>query len=154
MAAITAETAENAEKATELDRITEMVIGAAIDVRRALGPGLLESTYEACLAFEPGDRGLRVERQSPLPVVYKDVKLDCGYRIDLLVEDQVVVELKTVERLQPVRDAQVLSYLKLSGCKVGLLANFNVKILKQGLRRLVDRFPDAASACSASSAVR
>ena len=122
----------------ELNRITEAIIGAAIAVHRELGPGLLESTYEACLAFELADRNFEVERQKALPVRYRGVKLDCGYRIDLLVEAKVVIELKAVERLEPIHQAQLLSYLKLSGCKVGLLINFNVKVLKNGIRRLVN----------------
>ena len=123
-----------------LNEITEEVIGAAIAVHRALGPGLLESAYEACLAYELVQRGLVVERQKSLPVTYRDVKVDCGYRIDLLVEESVVVEPKAVEELGPVHEAQLLSYLKLSGCRVGLLINFNVKVLKQGIRRLVNDF--------------
>jgi GxxExxY protein len=121
----------------DLNKITEQIIGAAIDVHRALGPGLLESTYEECIAFELMERGLNVERQKELPVTYKGVRLDCGYRIDLLVEGKVIVELKAVESLQPIHEAQVLTYLKLSGHKVALLINFNVKILKDGVRRLV-----------------
>ncbi len=135
-----------------LNRITESIIGAPIDVHRSLGPGLLESAYEACLAFELAQRGLQVEQQKPLPIVYKDVKLDCGYRLDLLVEDAVIVEIKSVDGLAPIHKAQLLSYLKLSGCKVGLLLNFNVQVLKQGIRRVVNNFPDSAP--SASSAVR
>jgi GxxExxY protein len=140
-------TAENAESAemTErenLNRITESIIGAAIEVHRALGPGLLESAYEACLAFELAQRGLQVEQQKPLPVLYREVKLDCGYRLDLLVEEAVIVEVKAVDRLMPIHQAQLLSYLKLSGCKVGLLINFNVKVLKDGIRRVVNNFPD------------
>jgi len=107
-------------------------------VHRELGPGLLESTYEACLAYELVNRELAVERQKELPVKYRGVKLDCGYRIDLLVEKKVIVELKAVERLEPIHIAQVLSYLKLSGCNVGLLINFNVKVLKDGIRRLIN----------------
>jgi len=107
-------------------------------VHRELGPGLLESTYEACLAYELANRGLAVERQKELPVKYRGVKLDCGYRIDLLVEKKVIVELKAIERLEPIHIAQVLSYLKLSGCNVGLLINFNVKVLKDGIRRLIN----------------
>lgn len=126
-----------------LNRITDNVIGAAIEVHRALGPGLLESAYEACLAFELAQRGLKVEQQTPLPVVYREVKLQCGYRLDLLVEEKVIVELKAVERLLRIHEAQLLSYLKLSGCKVGLLMNFNVKVLKNGLRRVVNGFPDS-----------
>jgi len=121
----------------ELDRVTEAIIGASIDVHRELGPGLLESTYEACLAYELVQRGLKVERQKPLPVVYKGLKLDIGYRVDLLVEDRVIVELKAVDRLEPIHEAQLLSYLRLSGCKVGLLINFNVRVLRDGLKRLI-----------------
>lgn len=126
----------------ELNRLTEAIIQAAIEVHRTLGPGLLESAYEACLAFELAQRGLKVEQQKPLPVVYKDVRLDCGYRLDLLVEDKVIVEIKAVDQLLPVHEAQLLSYLRLSGCKVGLLINFNVKVLRSGIRRLVNDFPD------------
>ena len=121
-----------------LNLITESIIGAAIQVHRALGPGLLESAYEACLAFEIGKRGLRVEPQKPLPLVYEGVKLECGYRIDLLVEGSVIVEIKPVDRLAPIHEAQILSYLKLSGCKIGLLINFNVTMLKDGIRRFVN----------------
>ncbi len=121
----------------QLNRITEAVIGAAIAVHRELGPGLLESAYEACLAYELAEQGLAVERQKALPVKYRGVKVDCGYRIDLVVEGKVIIELKTVEKLSPIHEAQLLSYLKLSGCKVGLLINFNVKALKNGVRRLV-----------------
>jgi GxxExxY protein len=124
-----------------LNHITDQVIGAAIEVHRALGPGLLESAYEACLTFELAQRGLKVEPQKPLPVVYKEVHLDCGYRLDLLVANAVIVEIKAVESLAPIHQAQLLSYLRLSGCKVGLLINFNVKVLKDGLRRLVNDFP-------------
>ena len=124
-----------------LNHITDQVIGAAIEVHRALGPGLLESAYEACLTFELAQRGLKVEPQKPLPVVYKEVHLDCGYRLDLLVENAVIVEIKAVESLAPIHQAQLLSYLRLSGCKVGLLINLNVKVLKDGLRRLVNDFP-------------
>ena len=137
-----AETAEMSEK-EKLDGMTEQVIGAAIQVHRALGPGLLESAYEACLAFELVDRGLKVEQQKPLPVVYRQIKLDTGYRLDLLVEGEVIVEVKAVDRLAPIHDAQLLSYLKLSGCKVGLLINFNVKVLKEGIKRIVNHYPDS-----------
>ena len=122
---------------TELNQLTEKIIGAAIDVHRHLGPGLLESTYETCLVYELERLDLVVERQKALPVVYKDVKLEQGYRIDLLVEGVVIVELKVVEEINSVHEAQVLSYLKLSGCPAGLLLNFNVKLLKQGIRRFV-----------------
>ncbi len=118
-------------------QVTGEIIGAAIEVHKALGPGLLESAYEACLAFELVQRGLRVEQQKPLPIVYRGVTLECGYRLDLLVAESVIVEIKAIERLAPIHDAQVLSYLKLSGHKVGLLINFNVQAVKDGIRRLV-----------------
>jgi len=137
-----AETAEMTEK-DRLDRITKTIIGAAIEVHRALGPGLLESAYEACLAFELVERGLMVEQQKPLPVIYRGIKLDCAYRLNLLVEGEVIVEVKAVDRLAPIHQAQMLSYLKLSGCKVGLLINFNVKVLKDGIIRVVNNFPDS-----------
>ena len=125
-----------------LDALTQQIIGAAIAVHRELGPGLLESSYEACLTFELVERRLRFERQKPLPLVYRGRTLDCGYRIDLLVEEEVVVEVKSVERLEPIHIAQVLSYLRLSSRKVGLLINFNVKWLAdRGIRRVVNGFP-------------
>jgi GxxExxY protein len=138
--------------AAKLNWITEQIIGASMEVRRVLGPGLLESAYEKCLVFELKQRGLRIEEQKALPVVYKDVKLDCGYRMDLVVEGSVIVEIKAVERLNSVHDAQLLSYLKLYGCRVGLLLNFHVSILKNGIRRIVNEFPDSAN--SATSAVK
>jgi len=121
----------------EHNRITQTILGGALSVHKALGPGLLESAYEACLAFELAERGLEVERQKALPVRYREVSLDCGYRIDLLVEGKVIVEVKAVDKLIPIHEAQLLSYLKLSNCKVGLLINFKVRILKNGVRRLV-----------------
>jgi len=121
-----------------LNRITENIIGAGIQVHRALGPGLLESAYEACLAFELAKRGLKVAQQKPLPLVYEQVKLECGYRIDLLVEESVIVEIKSVDAVAPIHEAQIMSYLKLSGCKVGLLINFNVTVLKDGIHRFVN----------------
>lgn len=122
--------------------ITEAVIGAAIDVHRSLGPGLLESAYEQCLRHELNARGIALRRQVPLPVSYKGLKLDCGYVMDLVVADKVVVELKCVERLLPVHEAQLLTYLRLSGLAVGLLINFNVAALRSGLRRLVNQYKD------------
>jgi GxxExxY protein len=118
-----------------LNRLTAMIIGAAIEVHRYLGPGLLESAYELCLLYELEQLGLRVERQKGLPLVYKDVGLEIGYRIDLLVEGLIVVEIKAVENVLPVHEAQVLTYLKLSGCPLGLLLNFNVPLLKDGIHR-------------------
>ena len=121
----------------ELNRLTGQIIGAAIEVHRHLEPGLLESAYETCLAYELEKLGLVVERQKALPLVYKDIQLDQGYRIDLLVEQKVVVELKAVRSLDPIHEAQLLTYMKLTGCKVGLLINFNVPVLKQGIKRMV-----------------
>lgn len=117
--------------------LTREIIGAAIEVHRALGPGLLESAYEECLAREIADREIPFERQRAIPVVYKGLKLDCGYRLDLLVAGKIVVELKSVEALGAIHDAVLLTYLRLSGCRVGLLINFNVPVLKDGIKRLV-----------------
>jgi GxxExxY protein len=121
----------------EINQITETIIGAAIEVHRALGPGLLESAYEECLCRELELRGVPFERQRPLSVEYKGLRLDCGYRLDLLVCGSVVVEIKAVESLLPIHAAQLLTYLKLGGWTVGLLINFNVPVLKRGIRRLV-----------------
>lgn len=120
-----------------LNKLTEQVIGAAIEVHRNLGPGLLESAYETCLRYELQQRDLRFERQKPLPLVYKEIRLDHGYRVDLLVEQEIVVELKVIDRVAPVHEAQVLSYLRFSGCKIGLLLNFNIKLLKDGIHRFI-----------------
>ncbi|MBU1101379.1 MAG: GxxExxY protein [Bacteroidetes bacterium] len=119
------------------NELTSKIIGLAIEVHKELGPGLLESAYEECLYYELTKSGLYVEKQKPMPLVYHDVKLDCGYRIDLMVEKKVVVEVKSVEALNDVHMAQVLTYLKLSGCKLGLLMNFNVAKLKSGIKRLI-----------------
>ncbi len=119
------------------NEITHEVIGAAIEVHKRLGPGLLESAYEECLLHELRLRNLRVDRQLGIPVVYKEVKLDCGYRLDLLVEGRVVVELKSIEGLAPIHEAIILTYLRLSGHKIGLLINFNVTVLKDGVRRFI-----------------
>jgi GxxExxY protein len=119
----------------ERDPLTEKIIGAAIEVHKTLGPGLLESAYQECLCHELAALGLKFQREVALPVIYKSVKLDCGYRIDIVVENQVVVELKTVEKIAPVHEAQLLSYLKLTGIKTGLLLNFHVAVLKDGIIR-------------------
>ena len=119
----------------DLNEVTEHVIGAAIEVHRHLGPGLLESAYEECLCHEMSLRGIPFERQRPLPVEYKGVKLDCGYRLDLLVSGEVVVEIKAVTIIQGIHEAQLLSYLKLGGWKIGLLLNSNVPVLRDGIRR-------------------
>jgi GxxExxY protein len=118
-------------------QITGEIIGAAIEVHRELGPGLLESSYEICLARELELRGISFDFELPLPLEYKGVRLDCGYRLDLLVAGAVIVEVKSVENLAAIHDAQLLTYLKLTGVKVGLLINFNVVVLKAGLKRLV-----------------
>jgi len=126
-----------------LNEITRVVIAGAIDMHHELGPGLLEHAYEACLMFELLNRGLKIERQKPLPVVYKGQHLDCGYRIDLFVADSVVVEIKAVERLERVHSAQVLSYLRFAKCQVGLLFDFNVKwLVEDGLKRVVNGFQE------------
>jgi GxxExxY protein len=117
--------------------LTKEIIGAAIEVHRELGPGLLESAYEICLCYELRSRGLQVECQVPLPVTFKGVRLDCGYRIDAVVKDTVVVELKSVEKVTDLHRAQLLTYLRLSGKKLGLLLNFNVPVLKDGIVRMV-----------------
>jgi len=120
----------------QLNQLTDQVICSAIRVHRELGPGLLESTYEACLEYELLQAGLRVERQKTLPVTYRGVDIECGYRLDLVVENQLVLELKSVEKLMPIHRAQLLSYLKLSGMKLGFLLNFNVNLMKDGLVRI------------------
>ncbi len=122
----------------EEDRITEAIIGAAIEVHRQLGPGLFESTHEACLVCELKQAGWKVERQIVLPVIYKGVAIEEGYRIDLLVEGKVIVEIKAVSALLPIHEAQLLTYLKLSGRRVGLLINFTVPLLKNGIKRLIN----------------
>jgi len=127
------------------NELTERVIGACIEIHRALGPGLLESAYEECLCFELSQARIQFERQKPLPVHYKGVNLDCGYRLDLVVEQKVIIELKAVENLMPIHEAQLLTYLKLSGITLGLLINFNVAMLKQGIKRIVNNFQDSAS---------
>ena len=121
----------------EFDQLSNRVIGCALEVHRALGPGLLESTYEQCLGHELFLSGIPFKLQSPLPVKYKGIKLDCGYRIDLLVDDELIVELKSVDKIMGIHQAQLLTYMKLSGVKVGLLINFNVEILKTGIKRFV-----------------
>ena len=122
----------------ELNDITGQIVDAAIKVHTSLGPGLLESTYEACLIYELRKRGLIAKSQVPLPVRYEEVHIEVGYRIDLLVEETVIVELKSVDQIAPIHKAQLLSYLKLSGKKIGLLINFNVELLKNGITRLAN----------------
>ena len=122
------------EEGEKLNKVTEAIISVAVDVHRALGPGLLESAYEACMVYDLAKAGLKVEQQKPLPIVYRGIKLECAYRLDLMIDNEVIVEIKSVEKLLPIHQAQLLSYLKLSERKVGLLINFNV--------RVVNNFPD------------
>ena len=126
----------------EINQITELIIGSAIEVHRHLGPGLLESAYQECLCHELTLQGIRYEAQVPLGIQYKGRQLDCGYRLDVLVEDLVVVELKAVEQIAKIHEAQLLTYLKLGGWKIGLLINFNVPVLRQGIRRMVYEYDE------------
>ena len=121
----------------KINQITEQIIGSAIEVHKHLGPGLLESAYLECLFYELNQTGFKVEKEIPLPVVYKEIKLDYGYRIDLLVENNVVVEIKTVDEFNDVHLARILTYLKFGGYRLGLLINFNVTLLKKGIRRVI-----------------
>ncbi|MBU1752840.1 GxxExxY protein [bacterium] len=123
----------------EINQITEKIIGAAIEIHKTLVPGLLESAYEECLCYELSKTKMHFRRQVDLPVVYKEVKLDCGYRIDLLVEEEVIVELKTVERLLPIHEAQILTYLKMMDKRLGLLINFNVSVLRDGIKSMANK---------------
>ncbi len=119
------------------DQLSKIIIGCAIEVHKTLGPGLLESAYQECLCYELRKKGLSIEKEKPLPVVYKDIKLEQGYRIDILVENKVVIELKTVECFTDVHIAQILTYLKLGNHKLGLLINFHVPLLKNGIKRFI-----------------
>ena len=121
----------------ELNDLTREIIGGAIAVHKQLGPGMLESAYEECLSFELKDRCLSIERQKPVPIVYKEVKLDCGYRIDILVNNTVVLELKSVEALARVHEAQILTYMRFAQKHLGLLINFNVTVLRNGIKRYI-----------------
>ncbi len=134
---LTTEAQEHRESGEGKDPRTRSIIGAAIEVHRALGPGLLESAYEECLCHELDLRGLEFRRQVELPVLYKGLKLDCGYRLGLVVQDEVVVELKSVKKILPVHEAQLLTHLKVAGKRVGLLINFNVPLLTEGISRRV-----------------
>jgi GxxExxY protein len=121
----------------EFDDVSKEVIGCAIEVHKLLGPGMLESAYEECMMFEIMKKGLTAERQKPVPVIYKDIRLDCGYRLDLLIANKVIVELKSVPLIAPVHEAQILTYMRFSNIKTGLLINFNVTMLKHGIKRYV-----------------
>jgi GxxExxY protein len=118
-----------------INQVTKKIIGCALEVHKILGPGLLESAYEECLTHELSNQGLIVERQLPVPVVFKNIRLECGYRIDLLVEKSVIIELKSIDEFAPVHEAQILTYMKLANKEIGLLINFNVNLLKDGIRR-------------------
>lgn len=122
------------------NKITETVIGCAIKVHKTLGPGLLESAYQECLFYEIQKVGLKVEKEKPLPLIYEEVKLNCGYRVDLMIENQIIVELKVVDELTDIHLAQVLTYLKLADCRIGLLINFNVTQLTKGLKRVINKY--------------
>ena len=126
----------------DINKLTGKIIGAAIEVHKALGPGLLESAYEECLCYEFGLRDFSFERQKPLSVTYKGINLDCAYRLDVVVENMVILELKSCERIEGIHKAQLLTYLKLSGLKLGLLMNFNVPVLKEGIVRIVNNFEE------------
>jgi GxxExxY protein len=130
--------AKQTQKKMTENEISYKIIGVAIELHKSLGPGLLESAYETPFAYELRETGLNVEEQVPMPLIYKDIKMDCGYRIDLLVEKKVIVEIKSLENLAPVHYAQVLTYLRLSKCKLGLLINFNTVALKDGIHRIVN----------------
>jgi GxxExxY protein len=134
---------------TNSNRLTEKIIGAAIKIHRRLGPGLLESAYESCLVFELKEMGLRVEQQKAVPLVYENVKLECGFRADIVVDGRIVVEVKCKEALHPVDHAQVLSHLRLLGLQVGLLINFHVVMLKDGIRRIVNNYEENLKSQSA-----
>jgi GxxExxY protein len=149
------EIAEGAEFSASVENaLTDRIIGAAIEVHRHLGPGLLESAYEECLCYELSQMGLQFKRQVHLPIRYKGVLLDCGHRLDLVVENAIVVEIKAIDALLPIHNAQLLTYLKSSGHQVGLLINFNVPVLKKGLKRIVNRYagPRPSAQPSAPSA--
>ena len=120
-----------------LEKVASQIVDAAIAVHRELGPGLLESAYQGCLEYELLSRGLRVVREVSMPVVYRNVTIDCGYRLDLVVEDSIIIEIKSVDGLAPIHTAQLLTYLKLSGLKLGFLMNFNVQLMKDGLKRII-----------------
>ena len=126
----------------DINKLSSKVIGAAIEVHKVLGPGLLESAYEECICHELSLRGVPFVRQKPLPVQYKGVSLDCGYRLDVVVEDAIILELKSCEKIEPIHQAQLLTYLKLSGIRLGLLLNFNVHLMREGIARIANELPE------------
>jgi GxxExxY protein len=131
------------ESMVDTNKLSSTIIGAAIQVHKALGPGLLESAYEECMCLELDIMGLSFERQKPLPLFCRSKKLDCAYRLDIVVENAVIVELKSCERIEPIHKAQVLTYLKLSGISLGLLLNFNVSLMRNGIVRIVNQFDES-----------
>ena len=126
----------------DINKLSSKIIGAAIEVHKTLGPGLLESAYEECICYELSIGGLSLERQKPLAVQYKGINLDCGYRLDVVVEDAIILELKSCEKIEPIHKAQLLTYLKLSGFKLGLLLNFNVTLIREGIVRIVNELEE------------
>ena len=126
----------------DINKLSSRIIGAAIEVHKALGPGLLESAYEECICYEMSIGGLSLERQKPLAVQYKGINLDCGYRLDVVVENAIILELKSCEKIEPIHKAQLLTYLKLSGIKLGLLLNFNVTLMREGIVRIVNELEE------------
>jgi len=132
--------------------LTQRVIGCAMKVPSALGPGLLESAYQECLCYELLKAGMFVEKQKPMPLVYSEVRLDCGYRVDIMVERRLILEIKSVEAINDIHLAQVLTYLKLADCRLGLMINFNVLHLREGIKRVVNRYDDSAFSAKASAA--
>ena len=126
----------------DINRLSNKIIGAAIEVHKTLGPGLLESAYEECLCYEFGLRDFSFERQKPLPIVYKGKKLDCGYRLDIVVENAIILELKACEKIEEIHKAQLLTYLKLSGLTLGLILNFNTTVMRDGIVRIVNKFKE------------
>ena len=123
-----------------INAISHKIIGGAINVHKELGPGLLESAYQACLSYELKKMGMKVQDQVPLPLIYEEVNLECGYRVDRFIENQIIVEIKSVDHLADIHTAQVLTYLKLANCQIGLLINFNVLQLTQGVKRLINKY--------------
>jgi GxxExxY protein len=126
----------------DINQLSSKIIGAAIEVHKALGPGLLESAYQKCLSHELRLRGMSFTDEKPLPLVYKGEKLDCGYRLDLVVENAIILELKSCEKIEPIHKAQLLTYLKLSGLRLGLVFNFNVPVMRDGIKRIVNKFEE------------
>jgi GxxExxY protein len=132
----------NEQIVMDINKLSSEIIGAAIEVHKALGPGLLESAYERCLCHELNLRGLSYKSQQPLDIRYKGIKLDCGYRLDIVFEDKIILELKSCEKIEPIHKAQLLTYLKLSGIKLGLLLNFNVTLMREGIVRIVNELEE------------